>query len=238
VKVPESPTVTAFVGTSGFAYPQWKGVFYPPGLSSKRMLAHYAERLPSVEINYTFRREPSPATVAAWREAAPETFRFAIKAHMRITHFWPLDPPDDALGSFVTPLEPLQDRVGCVLFQCPPRFTLDADRLRRFLDRLPGWVRPAFEFRHPSWDAARSIVAERGGAWVVTETEDEAAQELPAGGFAYVRLRRTDYDEERLRGWAERLRPALDRGDVFAFFKHEGGDQGPAWAASLLELLR
>jgi uncharacterized protein YecE (DUF72 family) len=229
--------VTAYVGTSGFAYPQWKGAFYPVDLSSKRMLAFYAERLPSVEINYTFRREPSPTTIESWRAATAEPFRFVIKAHMRITHFWPLDPPDDALESFLAPLRPLADRIGCVLFQCPPTFAIDMDRLKRFLDRLPAWVRPAFEFRHPSWEEARPIVTERG-AWVVTETGDEGVAELPGGAFTYVRLRRSDYDAARLAGWAERLGPALAGGDVFAFFKHEQGDEGPAWAASLLHLLR
>ena len=224
----------AFVGTSGFAYPEWKGSFYPPGLPGTRLLAFYAERLPSVEINYTFRREPTPKVIDAWRSATPDGFRFAIKASMRITHLWPLDPPDDVLTGFLDAVRPLGERLGPMLFQTGPRFALDTDRLNRFLDRLPEGIAPAFEFRHPSWEEARTILEERGGAWCASETEASPIEELPSGPIVYLRLRRPDYDEASLEAWARRLRPVLRQGrDAYVFFKHEGGDEGPAWAGRL-----
>ncbi|MCA1727190.1 MAG: DUF72 domain-containing protein [Actinobacteria bacterium] len=226
-----------YVGTSGFAYPQWKGSFYPAGLSSKRMLEHYASRLNSVEINYTFRRDPTPKMIDGWREQTPEAFRFSIKAPMRITHFWPLDPPQDALDGFDALIRPLGDLLGPVLFQTGPRFAFDRDRLERFLDRLPAGLRPAFEFRHPSWEDARAILADRGAAMVGSETDvAPGPARLTAEPFAYLRLRRTDYNEARLDGWARRIRSLLKTGgDAFVYFKHEEGDAGPAWAASLAE---
>jgi uncharacterized protein YecE (DUF72 family) len=240
--VQESGTVSAtgslFVGTSGFAYPQWKGAFYPPDLPSKRFLEYYAARLPSVEINYTFRRDPTPRMIEGWRTQTPEAFRFSIKAPMRITHFWPLDPPEDVLDGFIGLIRPLGERLGVVLFQTGPRFVHDADKLVRFLDRLPPDLRMAFEFRHPSWEEARPVLAERGAAWVATETESVAVDEVPAEPFAYLRLRRADYDAARLDGWATRLRPVLRRGrDAFVYFKHEEGDAGPAWAGGLADRL-
>lgn len=222
-----------FVGTSGFAYPQWKGAFYPADLPSKRMLEFYASRLASVEINYTFRRDPSPRTVEGWRDQTPPTFRFAVKAPMRITHFWPLDPPPDALEGFLALIRPLGERLGPVLFQTGPRFAYDPERLERFLDRLPSDIGTAFEFRHGSWEEAGPLLAERGAAWVVTETEGSALDDVPSGPFVYLRLRRTDYDDAALEAWASRLRPLVPGRDVYAYFKHEEDDAGPAWAAAL-----
>jgi uncharacterized protein YecE (DUF72 family) len=158
---------------------------------------------------------------------------------MRITHFWPLDPPEDVMSSFLESIRPLGERLGAVLFQTAPRFAYDPDRLERFLDRLPAGLRCAFEFRHPSWDEAAPVLAARGATRVATETEDADVEEVPSEPFGYVRLRRTDYDDARLDAWAKRLRPALRGGrDVFVYFKHEEGDAGPAWAEGLAKRLR
>src|SRR5437762_14037610 len=108
------------VGTSGFAYQEWKGPFYPKALPQRRMLAYYAERFDSVEINYSFRRRPSELALAAWREATPEGFVFALKAHQRITHWLRLASAEEAVGAFLDEALGLGDRLGPILFQCPP----------------------------------------------------------------------------------------------------------------------
>ena len=142
-----------FAGTSGFAYASWKPGFYPPNVPAKGFLRHYAGRLNSVEINYTFRRLPAAATLQSWVEATPATFVFALKASMRITHILRLKDAGAATEVFLRAIDPLRSarRLGPVLFQLPPQMQRDTDRLAAFLEILPRDLRYAFEFRHPSW---------------------------------------------------------------------------------------
>jgi uncharacterized protein YecE (DUF72 family) len=231
-------TGTLAVGTSGFAFPEWRGPFYPAELKDREMLAFYATRLGTVEINYTFRRFPSEKSLQGWLASTPPSFTFALKANQRITHLSRLTDVETA-RAFVERVAVLGSRLGPILVQCPPSLRFDADRLRRFLDGLPEGPRYAFEFRHASWEEAKPILASSGAAWVVTETD-----EAPFGGdglggarFAYLRLRRTEYGEDDLRTWAARAGDALRAGtDVFCYFKHEDGAAGPRFASRLLEL--
>ncbi len=221
---------TLYVGTSGFAFPEWKGTFYPAGLKDREMLAHYATRFRSVEINYTFRRDPAAKTLEAWTQATPEAFRFVLKANQSITHYRRLTDPDRAI-EFLETAAPLGERLGPVLFQCPPNMKRDPGRLEAFLDALPGPpYRYAFEFRHASWEDERPMLADRGAAWVLSDTDEQPWTEdgLPAGGFAYLRLRRSSYDRAVMAAWGRRIRAALDGGtDVFCFVKHEEDASGP-----------
>jgi hypothetical protein len=169
---------TLSLGTSGFAYAEWKGSFYPPTIKAKEMLPFYSRRFGAVEINYTFRQLPSPKTIATWREATPAGFRFAIKAHQRITHFLRLAHAEAAVAEFLAALAPLGDRTGPLLFQCPPQLAFERGRLDAFLDLLPSRQRCAFEFRHPSWEEARPLLAARGMAWCVAESDDDAVGAL------------------------------------------------------------
>jgi len=188
-----------YLGTSGFAYDEWVGSFYPEGTRREDMLASYAERFSTVEINYTFRRLPSERTLLAWRERVPEGFRFALKANQRITHTLRLADADEAVGLFLERSRLLGDRLGPILFQCPPSLRFDRALLERFLGGLPP-VLAAMEFRHPSWEEARDLLAEQGVAWVVAETDERPAPdgEVPADPFAFLRLRRPSYGEDEL----------------------------------------
>lgn len=228
------------VGTSGFAFDEWKGSFYPADLKSRDMLPFYAERLGAVEINYTFRRHPSEKTLATWLTQTPPGFLFVLKAHQQITHRLRLANAGEAVQFFVDRAKALGDRLGPILVQCPPYLRYRSELLEEFLGVLPAGVRFAFEFRHASWDEARPRIEAAGAAWCVTETDEApAAAPLPAeGAFAYLRLRRSDYDEAGLRAWADRIAAAAARGtEVFCFFKHEEGGLGPRYAASLAALL-
>src|SRR5690242_14981906 len=142
-----------YAGTSGFAYTSWKPAFYPAKLPSSGFLKHYATRLNCVEINYTFRRLPSPSTLAAWVEATPAGFVFAVKANMRITHILRLKNANQATELFFKMIDPLRTsrRLGPVLFQLPPALKCDVALLTDYLALLPEGMRYAFEFRHPSW---------------------------------------------------------------------------------------
>ncbi len=220
-------------GTSGFAFPQWKGTFYPDGLKDREMLSFYATRFGSVEINYTFRRDASPKTMEAWAAATPASFRFVLKANQRITHFRRLTDPEPAVA-FLQGAAPLGERLGPVLFQCPPQMKREPGRLEAFLDGLPAsGYRFAFEFRHPSWEEDADTLADRGAAWVVGDSDERpwTSDDIPGTAFAYLRLRRADYGTEDIEAWGARIRRARSRGtDVFCFVKHEEDAAGPELA--------
>lgn len=226
-----------YVGTSGFAYKEWKGSFYPGDLPQRAFLEHYASRLPAVEINYTFRRYPAETTLAKWASQTPEGFRFALKAHQRITHILRLRDADEATGDFLGRAKILGERLGPILFQCPPTLPYDRGLLEAFLGSLPPTFRYAFELRHPSWEAARDLIAEQGAAWCDAETDERALEGISPGPFAYLRLRKETYTDVELGTWAGRIGEALADGrDVYAFLKHEEGGAAAAWARRLMEL--
>lgn len=227
-----------WVGTSGFAYKEWKGRFYPEDLPDKEMLAHYAGRLPAVEINNTFYRMPTEQLLLGWTEQVPERFRFSIKASRRITHQKKLADAAEETEYLLRTVSVLAGRMGPVLFQLPPYLRKDDGLLASFLELLPPTVPAAFEFRHASWldDATLDLLATRGVALCVAETEEGVdAPRLGTAGWGYLRLRRTDYGEEELAAWAERV---AEQGwsDAYVFFKHEDEAEGPRFAERFLEL--
>src|SRR5262245_56350312 len=142
------------VGTSGYNYPEWRGTFYPEKFSTDKMLAYYAERFPTVEINYTFYRMPTEKLLAGWAAGTPDGFSFTLKAPRRITHDSKLQRCEDLLQTFCRTARTLGPRLATLLFQLPPTFKKDAAVLRSFVDLLPDGTRAAFEFRHPSWHDA------------------------------------------------------------------------------------
>src|SRR6185436_14365143 len=233
-----SMTGTLYTGTSGFAYKEWKGVFYPEGTKDREMLSAYASRLRSVEINYTFRRQASEKTLTTWRDATPDSFRFTLKANQRITHWLRLEHADEAVREFLERSRLLGDRLGPILFQCPPTLEFDRSRIEAFVGYLPPGMKAAMEFRHPSWLEARPILAAQGVAWCSAETDDKEADEPSWEPFGYLRLRKTEYTDDELHKWAERISPALADGrDVYVYFKHEDGAASAKWAVQLQEML-
>ncbi len=230
-----------YLGTSGFAYPEWKhGVFYPEGLKDREMLAHYASRFRSVEINYTFRRFPSESTLANWRDQTPDGFVFTLKASQRITHFKRLADTDEEVGQFIERARVLGDRLGPILFQCPPSLRYDRQLIERFVGYLPPTVRAVMEFRHASWVEARDLLLDQGIAWCVAETDekDPGPDDLSWEPYGYLRLRKTGYADEELRAWASRIGPALAAGnDVYCYLKHEESGMSARTALRLGELL-
>ncbi|HEX2026048.1 MAG TPA: DUF72 domain-containing protein [Actinomycetota bacterium] len=230
-------TGTLYVGTSGFAYPEWRGSFYPDGLKQASFLEHYAGRFAAVEINYTFRRFPAETTMDRWAARAPDGFRFAMKANRRITHTRRLHGADRDVSEFLDRARRLGERLGPILFQCPPSLQFDRELIESFLAYLPPVAPYAFEFRHESWNEARPILAEHGVAWCVSETEERAVDDVPTEPFVYLRLRKEDYTDDDLKRWADTVRSATDTGrDVFAFFKHEDGTAAPVYAERLSTL--
>jgi uncharacterized protein YecE (DUF72 family) len=229
---------TLHLGTSGFAYDEWKGSFYPEDIRPRQMLPYYASRFDSVEINYTFRKVPSERTMASWRRAVPSGFAFSLKANSRITHTLRLRGAAGEVREFLRLAGLLYEHLGVVLFQCPPNLEFDEEVLSSFLDGLPAGQRYAMEFRHPSWEAARELLAARGVAWCTAESEDQPVTRESWEPFGYLRLRKERYADEEIARWAVGIRRALDQErDVFCYFKHEEGGIGSEYAARLRGLL-
>lgn len=229
-----------YTGTSGFAYRQWKPDFYPAKLKNADMLRYYAERLPSVEINNTFYRMPTESLLAGWSRQTPPSFSFSLKAPQRITHVARLHDVAELVGRFLDAARGLGERLGCILFQCPPHLRYDRARLESFLTDLPvRELRFAMEFRHPSWscDEARAALAAHRVAWCSVDGEGpEPNVEQTAADFVYLRLRKPSYDEPSLGAWSERFRGLLHRGtDVYVYFKHEDDPSGVRYATRILE---
>ena len=226
------------IGTSGFSYKEWVGGFYPPKLPGAKMLAHYAERLSTVEINYTFRAMPKREMLEKWASQTPEHFRFALKAPQRITHFAKLKGVEDAVTHFADVASTLDERLAPSLFQLPPNFKCDIALLRDFLATVRGKIRAAFEFRDRSWfdDSVMQALRDGGAALCIAESEKISSPVERTAPFVYLRLRNGDYDQNGLAAWAEKI-SALAAGaeEIYVFFKHE--DHAPDLAMRLREML-
>lgn len=229
-----------YVGTSGYSYKEWKGSFYPEKLPAAKMLPFYAERFSTVEINNTFYRMPKAEVLTQWAEQVPPAFAFVLKAPQRITHFQQLRLSDDSLTYFANTAAVLGARLGPLLFQLPPTLKKDVPRLREFLQALPDGPRAAFEFRHASWadDETCALLSAAGAALVAAETDEELLSDLRSTAkWGYLRLRRTEYSDDDLKVWLERIRRQTWE-QAFVFFKHEDEARGPRFATRFLELLR
>lgn len=227
------------VGTSGFSYKPWKGIFYPAKLPDKEMLRFYSGVLGGVEIDNTFYRLPRQSVLEGWAAQVPETFRFTLKASRRITHFARLKNAEEPLAFLMNNAQVLGARLGAVLFQLPPNLNKDLARLEAFLALLPPEVPAAFEFRATSWNDSEvhDALRRRGVALCQADMDDEPLEELVATApFGYVRLRREDYDDAALDAWARKIR-GMQWDRVLIFFKHEDGGIGPVRAQALAERL-
>ncbi|HET8569661.1 MAG TPA: DUF72 domain-containing protein [Candidatus Limnocylindria bacterium] len=219
---------TAHVGTSGWAYTTWKPKFYPAETKTKDLLRHYATKLATVEVNYTFNHLPTARSIAEWQAATPEDFLFALKASQFITHVDQLRHPADTLPRFLDAAAPLGARLGPVLFQTPPWLKRNDDLLAGFVASLPDGQRFALEVRDASWYVPETyeILASRGVALVHAEGERTPSPLESLGataGFSYVRLRdRNGYPDDAVDRWAARARQLLEGGrDVYAYFRHD-----------------
>ena len=228
------------VGTSGYNYAEWKGTFYPADLSAAKMLPYYAARFPTVEINATFYRMPTTKTLAGWAAATPEPFVLALKAPQRITHFARLRSVDDPVRFFCDTARTLGPKLGPLLFQLPPNFKKDLERLGQTLALLPPDLRCAFEFRHDSWlaDDVYDLLRGRNAALCIADSTTASTPLVATADFGYLRLRDEGYTEADLARWAETIRGYGDRwGEAFVSFKHEESGIGPAFARKLAEIL-
>lgn len=219
--------MTLFVGTSGWAYREWKPEFYPADVPQKEWLRFYSSALSACEINATFYRLQSIETMERWRDETAEGFLFSLKMHRRITHSRTIAPDEgrvELLKAFFDHAERLGPKLGVVLLQFPPHRVRDDAGLDALIGALPAGRRYAFEFRNDSWDHddVRSRIAEAGGTVCLSNTDGRAPGALPPGDLAYIRLRTDEYAGDQRTAWYELLTAEGARRDVFAFAKHEG----------------
>jgi uncharacterized protein YecE (DUF72 family) len=216
--------VNVRVGTSGFAFKEWKGPFYPADLKDDGMLGFYAGKYPAVEINNTFYRLPKQHVLADWASRVHDDFTFSIKASRGITHFGRLKADSVATGLrfLLASTGTLGRRLGPILFQLPPDLRKDLDRLKAFLELLPFDRRFTIEFRHESWfdDAVFELLRAHDIALCVAESDELRCPSVATASWGYLRLHRQDYDDAMLEAWQDRVASHAWT-DAYVFFKHD-----------------
>lgn len=237
---------TIRVGTSGWHYAHWKGTFYPEAMDSGDYLPYYAARFGTVEVNNTFYRLPETSTLAAWRDAVPDSFLFAVKASRYITHMKKLRDPEEPLANVLGRVAVLGDKLGPVLFQLPPNWGYNGERLARFLEALPEGHRYAFEFRNASWfnEHAYDLLAARGAAFCIYDMPNVTAPLHLTADLVYVRMHGSThrygggYSDEALSTWAGRIAAWADEGrDVYCFFNNDMAGNAVRDARTLREMI-
>jgi uncharacterized protein YecE (DUF72 family) len=232
----------ARVGCSGWEYKHWRGDFYPLDVPKTRWFDHYAARFDTVEINNTFYRLPEQSTFAAWAKRAPSGFTFAIKASRFLTHMKKLKDPEEPLDRLFSRMRPLREHLGPVLYQLPPGWKLDRERLEHFLQALPKGIRHVLEFRDPSWyaDDVKAMLARHGVSLCLHDMRGSATGRERVGPVVYVRFHGASghysggYPDDRLREWAGWLNAQrADGADVFAYFNNDVGGHAPRNAVTL-----
>jgi uncharacterized protein YecE (DUF72 family) len=229
-----------YTGTSGFAYKEWKGKFYPEKISPKELLRFYSGRLNTVEINNTFYHMPNGTVLSSWADQVGGDFVFALKAPQVITHMKRLHSVSSETGYLFKALSVLERKLGPVLFQFPNTFHADRVVLKDFLALIPRGALCAFEFRSPSWHDAGTLdlLHEKGCSLCIADDDETPAGEIiSTATWGYLRLRRSDYTDADLSQWAERVL-ARKWEKAFVFFKHEGENaRGPDQAMRFQELV-
>jgi uncharacterized protein YecE (DUF72 family) len=232
-----------FVGTSGWQYRDWAGRVYPRGLPSGRWLERYTGLFPTVELNASFYRLPSTNAFEAWRHRTPDGFVMAVKASRYLTHMRRLVDPRDPVALLWSRARHLGPRLGPVLFQLPPSFELDLDRLQGLLEVLPRGMRPAVEVRHRSWldDRVFDLLDRHGAAFVLADRPGARVPSIVTGGWTYIRFhqgtrRSAGYRPDKLRRWADRI-AAFPAGGVFVYFNNDPGAAAVRDAQTLNRLL-
>jgi uncharacterized protein YecE (DUF72 family) len=233
----EFQNMNLYVGTSGYSYPKWKGKFYPKELPANGMLRYYGENFRSVESNSTFRKMPEPDDLKRWAADVPADFKFALKAPQRITHIKRLKDSKELVSHLFKVAAILKKRLGPVLFQLPPNFKKDAERLSDFLDLLPARCRAAFEFRHESWfdDEIFELLQIHRTALCIAEADNDFEVPFVASAdWGYLRLRRENYTDAELKAWVKKVKKQ-QWSDAFIYFRHEDTAKGPKFAKRILE---
>jgi uncharacterized protein YecE (DUF72 family) len=232
------------IGTSGWHYKHWLGNFYPEKLPHARMLPYYLQFFDTVEINNSFYMLPKFETMRTWAAAVPQDFQFAVKGSRFLTHNKKLKEPQNALDNFLPRAEELGEKLGPILFQLPPKWRKNTERLSEFLDALPRSHRYTFEFREPSWlsDDVYAILRKHNAAFCIYELAGFVTPEVITADWIYIRLHgpgnkyQGSYSKKSLTAWAKKIAQWQNDGQsVYVYFDN---DQAGYAAFNALELKR
>ena len=235
------------IGTSGWHYTHWKGPFYPQDMPARHFLSYYAQQLDTAEINNTFYQLPAEKTLVQWRDTVPKGFTFAVKASRYITHMKKLKDPDQSVGNFLNRINFLGDRLGPILFQLPPKWKANTERLEEFLKALPGGYSYVFEFRDESWfsNEIEEVLARYNAGFCIYHLAGQESPQRVTGDPVYVRLHgpggayEGSYDDEALSGWADKIRNwASDGREVYCYFDNDEAGYAAQDATRLLEMIK
>lgn len=201
------------IGTSGWHYKHWLGPFYPPKLPASKMLEFYCQRFDTVELNNSFYHLPPESALKQWRDSTPEDFRLAMKGSRFLTHMKKLKDPEQGLERFLARADLLGPKLGPILFQLPPHWQVNVERLEHFLEALPGQHEYGFEFRNETWNvpAVYELLGRHNAAYCAFDLAGYQSPVEITADFAYVRLHgpggkyQGSYTDEALHGWAERI---------------------------------
>ncbi len=239
--------MSILIGTSGWTYPHWQKAFFPEELPSAERLHFYAQQFNSVEVNTTFYGTPKKSTVRAWREAVPARFRFAIKASRYITHNKKLLQPRKSSIKLFRAIEPIAPQTAALLFQLPPWFAADVERLKKFLGKMPADFRYAFEFRHNTWfcEEVYDVLRGANAALCLWDLKGKSSLLEVTANFVYVRLHgpevnayRGSYPGQTLQKWKDRIQAwTRSRKDVLIYFDNDEKGYAPHDALRLSQLL-
>ena len=234
------------IRTSGWHYKHWKGLFYPHDISDKDMLAYYREHFDTAEINNTFYQLPDKKTFIQWREKVPANFVFAVKASRYITHMKKLKDPKETLVKFFSHIQALEEQIGPILFQLPPRWNFNAGRLKHFVDELPQGYRYAFEFRDKSWlnENVYEVLREHNMALCIYDYAGYVSPKEATADFIYIRLHGPDgayrgkYSQNELSGWAGAISVWAKQGKtIYCYFNNDQEGYAPQNASQLLDMV-
>jgi uncharacterized protein YecE (DUF72 family) len=235
------------VGCSGWIYPHWRGRFYPEKLAVKRWFAFYAEHFDTVEINNSFYRLPKPETFDAWAAQAPPGFRYAVKANRFLTQAKKLKDCEEPMARMMPAFRHLGQTLGPVLYQLPPRFKVNLERLERFLELVPKDVINVFEFRDNSWhdDAVFALLERYGASFCAHDMPGSESPDQAVGPVAYVRFHGGEgkywgrYSDEALLRWTDWMIAEARRGrEVWAYFNNDIDGHAIHDALTLKAMLR
>jgi uncharacterized protein YecE (DUF72 family) len=235
------------IGTSGYHYNHWRGTFYPEKLPQKQWLSYYVEHFDTVELNNTFYRLPTFEAMNAWRENTPENFLFAVKGSRFITHNLKLSRPENAISNILPRAETLGKKLGPILWQLPPSWRMNLERLEEFLEALPRYHKYVFELRESSWlnTEVYALLERYNAAFCIYEIAGFTTPILTTADFVYIRLHGPDakkyqgsYESKRLRAWARRIENWFDVGkSVYVYFDNDQAGYAAHNALALRKML-
>ncbi len=234
------------IGTSGWSYNHWQDVFYPESLKKSDYFSFYLRHFTTVELNNSFYHLPSPEALKTWNDQSPEDFIFSIKASRYITHMKKLNDPGEALATFFDRINILQSKAEVVLFQLPPRWHCNLERLRTFIALLPSGRRYSFEFRDQSWyrEEVYELLEKNNLAYCMYELNGHQSPKVVTADYVYIRLHGPDgpyqgsYSDQELSGWAGAISSWISLGkDCYFYFDNDQNGYAVKNALRLKEML-